>query len=281
MPGLSNPFIVARKRMSLTSVMHTVLLLMVLMLSGFNGRGATNAGDWPQLLGPNRDGVATGETLHDNWGSSGPKLLWSAPVGGGFAGIAVSGNRAVAFVREGNSEIIRCFDAATGKVQWETAAPCSYQGGVSGDKGPRCVPLISGGFVYTLGVEGRLQCLALQDGKQVWERDTEDDFRPLEGYFGVGSTPVIYKGRLIVNVGGRDDASIVAFDTNTGKTIWQAFQDNASYSSPIIASIDGQDLAVVITRLNIVGLNPIDGDNVFAFPFEHSGVSIKITNTLC
>jgi len=245
------------------------------LLPAFFCAASVNASDWPQVLGPNRDGVAVGETLIAKWDSQGPKVVWEKPVGAGFAGVAVSGDRAIAFVREGQDEIVRCYEAATGNVLWESKTPCNYQGGVSGDKGPRCVPLISGDRVFTFGVQGRLQCVSLVDGAAVWQRDTTADFKPLEGYFGVGSTPVLHKDRLIVNVGGRGDSSVVAFDAADGKTIWQTFTDAASYSSPIIAKADGTDIAVVITRLHVVGIDPATGKMTFSIPFGARGPTVN------
>ena len=258
---------------------RTVVFLAALTLAalpaGFSGTGLLNASDWPQLLGPNRDGVAVNEKLHNTWSDSGPKTVWTAPVGDGFAGVAVAANRVVAFVREGNDEIARCYDAASGEVLWESAAPSSYQGGVSGDKGPRCVPLISGDRLFTFGVQGRLRCLSMMDGSEIWQRDTTADFQPLEGYFGVGSTPVLYKDRLIINVGSREDASIVALSANDGTTIWNVLQDAASYSSPVIAGIGGTDLAVVITRTHVAGIDPKSGDVKFSFPFGARGSTVN------
>jgi outer membrane protein assembly factor BamB len=236
--------------------------------------GPASASDWPQLLGSNRDG-ATEEVLHAEWGEKGPDMVWQAEVGNGFAGVAVAGDRAIGFVREGDEEIVRCYAAHSGKVLWESGSPCEYQGGVSGDKGPRCVPLISSDRVFTFGVEGILRCLSLVDGKELWNRDTTKDFKPLEGYFGVGSTPVLYKDRLIVNVGGRDKASVVAFDIADGKTVWSTFTDAASYSAPVIMKVDKTDLAVVVTRLHVVGIDPVSGELQFMIPFGARGPTVN------
>lgn len=237
--------------------------------------GQVSAGDWPQLLGPQRNGVAAGEVLHRSWPAGGPKVVWEAKVGAGFAGVAVAGDRVIGFSREGRSEVVRCYAAADGSVQWEAKAECAYQGGVSSDKGPRCVPLIADDRVYVLGVEGRLRCLQLQDGRELWQRDTERDFRPLEGYFGVGSTPVLHAKRLIVNVGGREDASIVAFDTETGKTVWQVFTDAASYSAPVVVRSGERDLAIVVTRLHLTGVDIATGKLVFSQPFGARGPTVN------
>lgn len=248
--------------------------LASLLLSWAAGRPGV-ASDWPQVLGPNRDGVAIGETLHPKWGESGPKVIWELPVGNGFAGVAVAGEQAIVFVREGSEEIVRCCAVETGKVLWESGSPCTYEGGVSGDKGPRCVPLISENRVVVFGVQGVLRCLSLTDGKELWRRDTTADFRPLEGYFGVGSTPAIYKNRLIVNVGGREQSSIVAFDMADGKTVWNTFTDAASYSSPVIMRVDQADMAIVVTRLHVTGLNPDTGDLKFSIPFGARGPTVN------
>jgi outer membrane protein assembly factor BamB len=251
------------------------ILFAAALFSSFNSFPMVSAGDWPQILGPQRNGVAAAdETLLQEWKADGPEVLWESSVGAGFAGAAIAGQRTILFDRDASRERVRCFDAKTGRVLWTSGTETDYQGGVSEDKGPRCVPLISGNSVITLGVEGLLRCLKLEDGTEVWKRDTTADFRPLEGYFGVGTTPVVYKNLVIVNVGGRE-ASIVAFDLATGKTVWKAFTDAASYSSPIVARFADRDLAVVVTRLHVVGLEPMTGKQVFSMAFGARGPTVN------
>ncbi len=241
----------------------------------FTKLGTAVAGDWPQILGPQRNGVAASdESLLKSWGTDGPKILWTAGVGDGFAGTAVVGQRVILFDREASRERVRCLDAVTGKTVWEGGTKSAYQGGVSEDKGPRCVPLVVGESVITLGVEGTLRCLKLADGTEVWKRDVTADFRPLEGYFGVGTTPVAYENLIIVNVGGRE-ASIVAFDLSTGETVWKTFTDAASYSSPVIAKFGEKELAIVVTRLHVVGLDPATGKQVFEMDFGARGPTVN------
>ncbi|MFM7867228.1 MAG: PQQ-binding-like beta-propeller repeat protein, partial [Planctomycetaceae bacterium] len=132
-----------------------------------------------------------------------------------------------------------------------------------------------GGRVYVLGVEGRLRCLGLEDGRELWQRDTERDFRPLEGYFGVGSTPVLSGNRLIVNVGGRENASIVAFDAETGSTLWQVFTDAASYSAPVILRSGDRELVITVTRLHLTGVDTATGKLVFSQPFGARGPTVN------
>jgi outer membrane protein assembly factor BamB len=238
-------------------------------------QAAAAAGDWPQILGPGRDGIAVGEQLHATWPARGPKKLWESSVGDGFAGVAVAGERVIAFVREGSDEIVRCYAAATGDVVWQSPSPCDWQGGISTDKGPRCVPLVAGNRIITLGVTGVLRCLKTDSGEEVWRRDTQADFEPLEGYFGVGSTPVLAGDRVIVNVGGRANNSVVAFSLQDGSTLWNVFTDSASYSSPVIAKSGEQQLAIVVTRLHLCGIDTSSGRLVFSLPFGARGPTVN------
>ena len=236
---------------------------------------AVNAGDWPQILGPDRNGIAAGEKLLPEWPQAGPAVEWTADVGQGFAGVAVKDNRAILFHRTQSHEVVRALDAATGKEVWSSQFACSYESGMSSDSGPRCVPLIGDDKIFVLGVDGDLRCLTGKSGEQVWHRDTSKDFSAPEGYFGIGSTPVLFKDRLIVNVGSRDNAAVVAFSTTDGDTLWQNFEDTASYSSPVIATIGDDTHAIVVTRLNTVSLNPEDGAIRFKFPFGARGPTVN------
>jgi outer membrane protein assembly factor BamB len=233
------------------------------------------AGDWPQILGPDRDGIANGEQLLSSWPAGGPRQVWKTDVGQGFAGVAVRDGMLVLFHRVGNYEVVEALEADTGAGIWESRFPCRYQSGMSSDAGPRCVPLISADHVFVYGVTGMLRCLEVKSGDETWSMDTWEKFSAPEGYFGAGSSPVLFEDRLIVNVGGRDNAAVVAFSVKDGSVIWQAFNDTASYSSPIVAGIDGEQHAIVVTRLNAISLDPSDGRIRFQFPFGMRGPTVN------
>jgi len=237
------------------------------------------AGDWPQILGPHRDGRADGESLAESWPASGPKLLWERPVGRGYAGVAVVSDRGVLFHRIDNEEVVETFDAKTGKSGWKFAIPTTYVSGISPDDGPRCVPIIHRDRVIAFGVQGNLACLRLTDGKKLWARNTHGEFRAGEGYFGAGSSPIVEGNKVIVNVGGaKDDAGIVAFSLETGEPLWKKTSENASYSSPIAVTVNGVRHVIVETRLTTVSLNPDDGSIRFEIPFGMRGPTVNGAN---
>jgi hypothetical protein len=237
------------------------------------------AGDWPQILGPARDGVARDERLADAWPATGPKVLWQRSVGRGYAGLAVSGPTAVLFHREGDKETVEALDVQAGAVNWKVSSATAYVSGISPDDGPRCVPAIHDGRVVVFGVQGRLSCLNLADGRTLWTRDTHADFRAGEGYFGAGSSPLVEGTNVIVNVGGaRTQAGVVAFSLETGRTVWQATNEEASYSSPVAVTVSGVRHLIVETRLTTVSLDPSSGRVRFRLPFGQRGPTVNGAN---
>jgi outer membrane protein assembly factor BamB len=214
--------------------------------------------DWPQILGPTRNGVYVGPPITRMLPKSGAPLVWKREVGAGFAGPAVSAGRLVLFHRVVARETVEAMDAATGKTIWTVDYPTAYRDDFGFDEGPRAIPLIAGGRVFTHGADGILQALDFASGNRLWAVDTRRDFSVAKGYFGAASSPLVDGDRVLLNVGGRN-AGIVAFDVATGKTVWTATSDEASYSSPVVADIAGQRTAVFFTRTGLVALDPVSG----------------------
>ncbi len=265
-----------------------VVLLGVLASPSRPGR--LEAGDWPQILGPNRNGIAENEKIADGWPKGGPKTLWQREVGSGFAGVAVARGKAVLFHRVGDVQRVDVMDARTGLVLRKADYPARYIPSYTSDDGPRSVPLIHDGRVYLYGARGGLHCLDLETGKKLWSRDTFADYNskrpfvrgePAEGYFGIGSTPIVADDKLIVNVGGdTKEAGIVAFSLETGKTLWKATSERAGYSSPTAATVDGVRHVIFVTRLNVVSIDPSNGNVRFRFPFGKTGPTVSAASPL-
>jgi outer membrane protein assembly factor BamB len=233
-------------------------------------RSTLEAGDWPQILGPARNGVAANETLD----GTRAKVAWRVPCGEGFAGVAVAGGTVVLFHRLKNEETLSAYDAATGQPRWSRGFPSTYRAQIVDDGGPRAVPTIHGDRVYAYGVQGRLICVALKTGAPIWNRETHQEFQAPEGYFGAGSAPLVEGDRVIVNVGGPKGAGIVAFDAATGKPVWRTTDELASYAAPIVMEQAGRRQFLVITRLQFVGLD-LAGKELFRLPFGSRGPTVN------
>ena len=223
-----------------------------------------SAQDWPQILGPNRNGIYTGPEIVASFPRTGPPSLWKRDVGAGFAGPAVAGDRLILFHRVNNRETVEAMDANTGKTIWTFDYPTSYRDDFGFDEGPRAVPVIAGGRVFTHGADGMLHGIDFNTGKMLWSVDTRKVFEAPKGYFGVASSPVIDGTSVLVNVGGTK-GGIVAFDAASGKTMWTATADEPSYSAPIIAEINGQHTGVFFTRTGLVALDPASGRVLYQY----------------
>lgn len=225
------------------------------------------AADWPQYLGPARNGTYDGPPLAESWPPSGPRVLWQRSVGQGFAGPIVVGGRLILFHRVGNEEVVESFDRMTGKPQWRYAYLTAYRDDFGFDEGPRAVPVAADGVVYTFGAEGQLHAVDLARGTRLWSEDTMRRFKVSKGYFGAAGSPIVEDGRVIANIGGAD-AGIVAFDSKSGKVLWTATDHEASYSSGIAATLHGQRRALFLTRAGLVGLDPVSGRIAFSRPWR-------------
>ncbi len=265
------------KQMLCAAGFASVLRLQVVLFTSFWSllAGSSTAGDWPQILGPNRNGIAVNEKLADQWPAGGPKLVWEAKVGRGYSGVAVAGERLLLFHRIKDEEVLELRNAWTGRLVWSKSAAVRYQSSIAPDDGPRCVPVVDKDQVYVLGVAGHLRCHRLKDGELLWQHFLEQEFDIPPAYFGVGSTPIVEANKLLVNVGGKKGAGIVAFNTVDGKVVWQATDEGTSYSSPTVATVDGVRHAIFVTRLNCVSLDPANGKVRFSFPFGQRGPTVN------
>lgn len=254
------------------------------------------AEDWPRFLGPRADATSIETNLLDSLPADGPKIVWDARVGTGYSAPSVRGGQLILHHRISNEEVVQFVDAATGKGGWKYAYPSSYVDPYGYNNGPRCTPLLTEKLCYTFGAEGKLLCLDLKTGALVWQRDTGKEWTVAEAFFGVGSTPVLEGDTLLVMVGGQPNSGMVGLDAATGKTKWESvggknwdglpmtgwrgertvkwdpadriYEKQASYSTPVLATVNGARQAFCLMRQGLVSLNPTNGNVNFSFWFR-------------
>jgi len=249
---------------------------------------ANSIGDWPKFLGPNADGTSAETGLLSKIPPAGPAVHWKRTVGTGYSAPSVLDQKLVLFHRLKNEEVVECMQSSTGSTLWKHSYATTYEDPYGYNNGPRCTPLLTSNRCYTFGAEGKLLCLDLQTGKPVWTRDTTADWSIPSAFFGVGSTPWLEGDKLLVMVGGQPQSGMVAFDANTGKTLWESVgrknwegqpmigwpgdrtvvwnpsEKQASYASPIVATIHGRRVAFCLMRQGLVALNPENGEVWFS-----------------
>jgi outer membrane protein assembly factor BamB len=236
--------------------------------------GAARADDWPQWLGPKRDGVWRETGIVEKFPAGGPKVRWRAPVGAGYSGPAVAGGRVYltdqvlapgarlpgnAFGRGAvrGKERVLCLDEATGKVLWKHEHDCTYE--ISYPAGPRCTPVVAGGKVYTLGAMGDLLCLDADTGKVLWSKNFPRDYGTDVPLWGFAAHPLLDGQRLICLVGGEGSVA-VAFDKDTGKELWKALSAwEPGYAPPMIYEVGGKRQLIIWHPEAVNGLDPETG----------------------
>jgi hypothetical protein len=245
--------------------------------------------DWPEFLGPHANGISDETGLMDKFPTNGPPMLWEKKVGTGYSAPSVIGDRLVLHHRLADEEIVECFHSTTATSMWRYAYPSRFVDPYGYNNGPRSTPLLTSNRCYTFGAEGKLLCLDLVSGKPLWQRDTGADWEIPPAFFGVGSSPILENNLLIVMVGGQPNSGVVAFNPGNGKTVWESVgksnwegqpgwpgrsvvwntaEKQASYATPVAATIHGRRHVLCLMRQGLVSLNPTNGQVNFSFWFR-------------
>lgn len=224
------------------------------------------ADDWPQFLGPTRDGISSETGLIDSFPESGPKQLWRVPGGVGMSGIAIVDATACTLVQKEDQQFVIALNADSGEQLWQTPIASAYMNPM-GD-GPRATPSIAEGRVFAYSGEGILVALDLKSGKILWQKHPVKDFSGKPAEYGMACSPVVAGDNVIVTVGART-ATLAAYDVASGKLAWKlGTDDTAGYSSPALRTLGGQQQLVAYTGKSVVGCRPNSGDLLWRYPYE-------------
>jgi outer membrane protein assembly factor BamB len=241
----------------------------------------TPRGDYPQFLGPHRDGKVPSLALERDWAARPPKLLWRQAIGAAWSGFAVSGRFAVTQEQHGDEEAAVCYDLHSGHELWSHADAAHYQTTIAGE-GPRATPAIAGHRVFTMGAMGRLNCLDLESGHVLWSKDVPRDNQGEVGEWGASCSPLVLERAVIVTTGAKDGRSLVAYDRDTGARLWTDGSDRASYSSPATAVLAGSSQILVFNSRSVAGHDAQTGGVLWTHPWPaahpHIATPVVLSN---
>ena len=221
--------------------------------------------DWPQWRGPDRTGTWYGGPRLDTLTEKNLKVAWEAPLGSGYCGPTVAGGRVYVMDRKEDTEGILCYDLEKGALLWEHRYPVEYAVGYP--TGPRASVLVHRGKAYTWGTMGMLHCLDALGGEVVWKIDALTRYNIDMPTWGLASNPIIVEDLFIVMVGGSEGACMVAFDKDSGKEVWRALDEEASYAAPVLIEQAGREVLVCWTGESFSGLDPGSGKVHWRIPF--------------
>lgn len=269
---------------------HAATSCLVVLLSIFAMNGTLHfkafADDWPQWLGPKRDGVWRETGIIEQLPKEGPKVLWRVPVHAGYCGPAVSSGRIFLMDRVAGkmperkrgdrsipgvpgTERILCLNAKDGSPLWEHSYDCTYR--IDYPAGPRATPVVANGRVFTLGAMGDLKCLDTSDGKLIWSVNFMTRFNIEPPVWGWSAHPLLEQDRLICLVGG-SNSLVVAFNPQSGKTEWQALNARETgYAPPMIYNVGGSSELIVWHPEALTGLNPGTGEVIWSHKYPLDG----------
>jgi outer membrane protein assembly factor BamB len=230
----------------------------VLCVAGF-----ASAGDWPQFLGPNSNGVSSEKGLLKAWPAGGPKVLWTISVGAGYGGAAVRDGKVYVFDRkQGQQDILRCLDLGSGKEEWTFAYDAP--GNIS-HEGSRCTPAVTEKYVYIIGPFGHMHCIDRATHQVVWKKNLLADYGGKKPNWAVSQSPLLYKNLVIV-APASNSAGMVAFEQESGKEVWKsAALGPMDYASPMPITIDNVEQIVFLNGKGAFGVSAADGKSLWDY----------------
>jgi outer membrane protein assembly factor BamB len=222
------------------------------------------AEDWPQWRGPHRDGVCGETGLLESFPAEGLKVRWRVPVGWGFSSPVVAQGRVYLadseLAKPNARERLHCWDETTGKALWTFSYEVAYEDWAFDPRqqiGPVATPIVQNGKVYSLGRLGHLFCFDTRNGDVLWQKNLETDYHVA---FSPGMpSPLIEGDLLILFIGGKPGACVVALNKDTGKEVWKALDESLTFSSPIVISSGGKKQLIVWTQESVTSLDPAAG----------------------
>lgn len=249
------------------------LISLFLTISNFGDEG-----DWPDWRGVNRDGTWHEKGVIKSFDSELITPKWSVPVSAGYSGPTVSDQRVYVTDRitKPAQERVHCYNAKTGELIWSFNYDCDYYG-VGYPAGPRSSVVIDEDRAYSLGTMGHLFCFDKATGKVLWKKDLNIEYEIRMPIWGIAAAPLIYGESIILNIGGSNNACVVALDKLTGMELWRNLEDDASYVAPILIKQADKDVMVVWTGQNVVGMNPDNGTVYWIEEFEQKKMVINIS----
>ncbi len=276
---------------------RTKLITMILatLIAGY-----AFSADWPQYYGPSRNSTSTEKGIPRTWPKEGPKVLWTAPLGNGFGGPAVSAGKVYLLDRDDKvGDTLRLYDLSSGKELWNFAyaAPGKVE-----FPGSRTTPTVDSDRVYTVGMVGDLYCISTATQKPAWHKNIWTDFGGGSGVpaspfappaaggqlpiWGIVQNPLIYRDLLIV-ASQAPQAGVVAYDKATGDIKWKTaplsgetsqsspLNSGTSYVSPSLVKVGAEDQLVMITAAQgfgraasggkVIGIDPLTGKILWTY----------------
>ena len=241
--------------------------LLTFALAACSLAGMVSADDWPAFRGPHGNGISTETDLPKSWGAK-ENVLWKVALNSnGNGSPIVSKGRVFVNVanNNGTERSLHCFDRKNGKELWSKSVSfdeveATHKTNPYGSS----TPVSDGVRVITWHGSAGLICYDFE-GKENWKIDLGD----VTHEWGYGSSPVIYKDRIFLNFGPGKETAMTAISLVSGDVIWKTKEPSdgkrqaklvASYSTPVVAKVQGEDQLICTMPTRVVSYDVDSGD---------------------
>jgi outer membrane protein assembly factor BamB len=230
------------------------------------------AGDWPAFRGPDGNGIAREDKAPLHWGPE-KNVRWkvSLPGPGNSSPIVSRGRVFVTCAEdEGKKRNLYCFDRRSGEKLWvrtvefPTVEP-THKGN------PYCgsTPVTDGGRVVVWHGSAGVICYNF-DGKEIWKKDLGE----ARHEWGYASSPILHRGKVILNFGPGVRTFLAGLDLKTGDILWKCDEPGGlaetdkrmvgSWSTPIIIKVDGKEQVLCSMPTRVIACDPATGSVVWS-----------------
>ena len=239
-----------------------------------NASAQTSSGTcWAGWLGPERNGWVEDFQPPARWPDE-LKKGWKVEVGTGYSSPLVANGLVYHHARQGDNEVVYCFELRTGKLKWRQNYAVPFKASPGGERhgaGPKSSPALADGRLFTMSITGDLTAWDAESGKRLWRTDYGSRFQPNRPNWGVATSPIVDGERVIAHFGNDDNGALVALDIESGAEVWSQGSDGPSYSSPLVVEIHGVRQVVEWNHRALVGVDRESGRFLWEFPFPHIG----------
>ena len=229
------------------------LFLAILFCTAFATIGYSQLYEW---RGSGRSGIYNESGLLKKWPEGGPKLLWEAgKMGDGYSSPTVTDDAVYVTGRKDSSDVLTAL-MLNGKVKWETVYGKAW---MTNHTGSRCIPTYYNGNIFLISGSGDIVCVG-SDGKIKWSKNHYSLYESKPIMFGISESPIVVDNMVIASPGGKK-ASLVAFNINDGKVVWEAepLNQEPQYVNPKLIEYAGKKMIVTVMGTHIFAVNAKDG----------------------
>jgi len=214
--------------------------------------------------GPDRTGIYNESGLLKKWPAGGPSLLWeTVGIGDGYSSVTVTNDAVYVTGRIDSSDVLTAL-TLDGKKKWETVYGKAW---MANHTGSRCTPTYYNGKLFLVSGSGDIVCVG-SDGKVKWTKNHYKlyDSKPL--MFGISESPLVVDNMVIASPGGKK-ASMVAFNINDGKVVWEAepLNQEPQYINPKLIEYAGKKMIVNVMGTSVFAINAKDGKIIWKLDY--------------